>query len=70
MEVQVNRTGRIVVGIIAIVASLASAGWSVKWFVEGRIKHGLLFAAVFVVLLLFGIIMMRSSGKSGGGASA
>jgi hypothetical protein len=33
-------------------------------------KHGLLFAGIFVILLLFGIISLRSGGRTTGGAAA
>lgn len=58
-----RKTGSLVVGIVSLVLSLASAAYSLKWFIPGRIKHGLLFAAIFVVLFLFGLIMIRAGGK-------
>ena len=58
-----RKTGSLVVGIISLVVSVASLAYSLRWFIPGRIKHGLLFAAIFVVLFLFGLIMVRSSGK-------
>jgi predicted membrane channel-forming protein YqfA (hemolysin III family) len=58
------KTGSRVVGIVALVLSLASAGYGARWFAIGRIKHGLLFAVIFVILALFGLIMVRAREKS------
>ncbi|MGA2477194.1 MAG: hypothetical protein ABSG63_00405 [Spirochaetia bacterium] len=53
-----------VVGVISIVLSLASAAYGATWFANGRIKHGLLFAAIFVLLFLFGLVSLRAKGKT------
>jgi hypothetical protein len=55
-----SKTGSRVVGVISIVLSVASAAFGGYFFAIHRMKHGLLFAAVFVVLLLFGLITMRN----------
>jgi hypothetical protein len=55
-----SKTGSRVIGVISIVLSVASAAFGVYYFTLGRMKHGLLFAAVFVVLLVFGLITMRN----------
>ncbi len=52
------------IGAISIVLSLASAVYGAIWFAYGRPKHGLLFAAIFVVLVLFGIIALKAKGKT------
>ncbi len=55
-----------VIGIIAIVLSAGSAVGAIwYWFVSDppRTKHGLLFAAIFVILLLFGLVSVRARGK-------
>jgi hypothetical protein len=57
------KTGSRIVGIVALVLSLASAGYGAWWFSLGRIKHGLLFAVIFLVLVLFGLIMVRAREK-------
>jgi hypothetical protein len=59
-----SKTASRIVGIIVMVLSLASAAYGVYWFSIGRIKHGLLFAAIFVVLFLFGLIMIRARGRT------
>jgi hypothetical protein len=56
----VSKTGSRIIGILAIVLSLGSAAIGAYYFAIGRIKHGLLFAAIFVILFLFGIIIARS----------
>ncbi|MGA2976509.1 MAG: hypothetical protein ABSF77_14470 [Spirochaetia bacterium] len=58
-----SKTASRIIGIIAIVLSLASAGYGAYWFSIGRTKHGLLFAVIFVILLLFGLISVRAKGK-------
>ena len=63
-----SKTVSRVIGIIAIVLSVASAGGAVYyWFVADppRTKHGLLFAAIFVILFLFGLISVRAKGRAG-----
>jgi hypothetical protein len=52
-----------VVGIVAIVLSLGSVAVGVYYFLQGRIKHGLLFAVIFVILFLFGLILSLSKGS-------
>jgi len=58
-----SKTASRIIGVIAIVLSLGSAGYGAYWFSVGRIKHGLLFAGIFVLLLLFGLISVRSKDK-------
>ena len=58
-----SKTASRIIGIVAIVLSLASAGYGVYWFSIGRMKHGLLFAGIFVILILFGLISVRAKGK-------
>ena len=58
------KTASRIVGIIGIIVSLASAAYGVYWFSIGRIKHGLLFAVIFVILFLFGLIMVRARGRT------
>jgi len=58
-----NKVASRIIGVVAVVLSLGSAAYGIYWFSAGRIKHGLLFAAIFVVLLLFGIIALRAKGK-------
>ena len=64
-----NRTASRIVGVIAIILAAGSAVLTVFYWVgivvatEPRTKHGLLFAAIFVLLLLFGLIMLRSRDK-------
>ena len=58
-----------IIGIIAVIVSLACGAYGVYWFVLGRPKHGLLFAALFVLVLLFGIVQLRlSAGQKSQGA--
>ena len=70
-----NRTVSRLVGIIAIILSLGSAVLAAFYWLgtvvtdTPRTKHGLLFAAIFVILLLFGIMSLRSQGKSSGSPS-
>jgi hypothetical protein len=52
-----------VVGILAIVLSLGSVAVGVYFFLHGRIKHGVLFAVLFVILFLFGLILSLSKGS-------
>ena len=62
-----GRTASRIIGIVAIVLSVGSAGLAVKfWFLDNppRTKHGLLFAAVFVILFLFGLISVRAKGRA------
>ena len=68
-----GRTGSRVVGVAAIVLSLASAAVAVLYFASiiggpggPHMKHGLLFAAIFVILLLFGLISIRGGKKPAG----
>ena len=68
-------TGSRVVGVCAIVLSLVSAAVSVLYFASiiggpggPHVKHGLLFAAIFVILLLFGLISIRSGNRPAGQA--
>ena len=49
-----------VTGVISLVLSVASAVVGGLYFAAGRTKHGLLFAAIFVILLLFGLITVRA----------
>jgi hypothetical protein len=72
-----NRTAAKLVGVVAIVLSLVSAVFAAFYWIGivvatgPRTKHGLLFAGVFVILLLFGIISLRSgSGKAAGTPAA
>ena len=59
-----------IIGIIAIVVSVLLGGYGVYWFVLGRPKHGLLFAALFVLVLLLGIVQLRlSASQKAQGAS-
>jgi hypothetical protein len=63
-----SRTASRIIGIVAIVLSAGSAGLAVKyWFIDNppRTKHGLLFAAVFLILFLFGLISLRARGRAG-----
>ena len=70
-----NRTVSKVVGVIAVVLSLGSAVLAAFYWLgtvvtdTPRTKHGLLFAAIFVILLLFGIMSLRGQGKSSGDPS-
>jgi len=72
-EYQMNRT---VLGIAAIVLSLVSAALAAFYWIGivvatgPRPKHVLLFAVIFVILLLGGIIALRSRGRASGGAAA
>jgi hypothetical protein len=59
-----SKTVSRIIGTIAIVFSLASAAYGAHWFVIGRTKHGLLFAALFVILFLFGLILVLAKGKT------
>jgi hypothetical protein len=69
-----TRSASKVVGIIAIILSVVSAVFAAFYWLgtvvtdTPRTKHGLLFAAIFVILLLFGIISLRGTGKSTGSA--
>ena len=71
-----NTTAAKVVGIAAIVLSLVSAVFAAFYWIGivvatgPRTKHGLLFAGIFVILLLFGIISLRSGGRSAGSSAA
>jgi len=71
-----NRTVSKVVGVVAVVLSLGSAVLAAFYWLgtvvtdTPRTKHGLLFAGIFVVLLLFGIISLRSQGKTQESAGA
>jgi len=59
-----------IIGIVAVVVSVLLGGYGVYWFVQGRPKHGLLFAALFVLVLLFGIVQLRlSAGQKTQGAA-
>ena len=62
-----SRTASRILGIVCMVLSVGSAGIAVKyWFLDNppRTKHGLLFAAVFVILFLFGLISVRARGRT------
>ena len=65
-----NRTASRIVGVIAIILSLGSAVLAAFYWLgtvitdQPHTKHGLLFAAIFVILLLFGIISVRAKGRS------
>ncbi len=61
-----SKTASRIIGIIAIVLSVGSAAGAVYyWLIANppRTKHGLLFAVVFVILFLFGLIMVRAKGR-------
>jgi hypothetical protein len=63
-----SKTASRIIGIIALVLSVASAGGAVYyWLIADppRTKHGLLFAAIFVILFLFGLISVRAKGRAG-----
>jgi hypothetical protein len=53
-----------VIGVISLVASVASAIYAVSWFMHGRPRHGLLYAAIFAVLVVIGLICVRVKGRS------
>ena len=59
-----NKTVSRVVGVLAIVLSAGSLAAGIYYFIHGRIKHGLLFAVVFIVLFLFGLILSLSKGPA------
>jgi hypothetical protein len=65
-----NRATSKVVGVIAVILSLVSAVFAAFYWLgivvsdTPRTKHGLLFAAIFVILMLFGIMSLRSQGRS------
>ncbi len=67
---KMNRTTSKIVGVIAIILSLGSAALAVFYWMgtvvtdQPHTKHGLLFAGIFVILLLFGIISVRAKGRS------
>ena len=65
-----NRTTSMIVGIVSIILSLVSAVFAAFYW-SGTVitdtphtKHGLLFAGVFVILFLFGLILVRGKGKT------
>jgi hypothetical protein len=57
-----------IIGIASLVLSVGSAVVAVLYFSAGRTKHGLLFAAIFVILLLFGLITVRAKAPAAGQA--
>ena len=63
-----NKTLSRVIGVIAIVLSAACAVVSVLYFSDviagHHMKHGAAFAVAFVVLLLFGVILIRSRAEA------
>ncbi len=48
------------IGIISFIVSAAALAYGIYYFVVGRPKHGLLGAAVFVVLFIIGLVLVRS----------
>jgi hypothetical protein len=70
-----NRTASKVVGVIAIILSLLSAVLAAFYWLgvvvdqRPRTLHGLALAAIFVILMLFGIMSLRSRGTSAGDGS-
>ncbi len=62
-----SKTVSRVIGIVAIVLSVGSAVISVLYFSDvipgHHMKHGLAFAAIFVILFLFGLISVRARGS-------
>lgn len=64
-----SKTGSRVVGIISIVLSVCSAVATVYYIVgTNRPKHALLFAVIFIILLVYGIVSVRAKGKSAASA--
>jgi hypothetical protein len=65
-----NRTTSIILGIVSIILSLGSAALTVFYWLgivitdTPHTKHGLLFAGIFVILFLFGLILVRGKGKT------
>ncbi len=60
-----SKTGSRVVGVISIVLSICSIAAAVYYMVGTyRPLHALMFAAIFVVLLVYGIVAVRAKGKS------
>jgi hypothetical protein len=59
-----SKTGSRVIGVISIVLAVGSAVLGGYYFALSRTKHGLLFAAIFVVLLVFGLLQMRNKTKT------
>jgi hypothetical protein len=59
-----SKTASRILGILAIVLSLVSAAVSVLYFADAipghHMKHGAAFAAIFVILFLFGLISVRA----------
>jgi hypothetical protein len=70
-----NRAASKVVGIVAVILSVVSAALAAFYWMgmvvtdTPRTKHGLLFAAIFVILLLFGIMTLRSPRRTPVGPS-
>jgi hypothetical protein len=63
-----SRTGSRILGIIAIILSVASAVVSVLYFSDvipgHHMKHGAAFAVIFVIQFLFGLISVRARGRA------
>jgi hypothetical protein len=55
------------IGILSMAVSLGLAGVAVYYFANGRVKHGLLFSAIYVFLFLFGLIQVRAKGPAAPG---
>lgn len=52
-----NKLSSLIVGIVSVVLSAGSAAAAAHyWFSAYAPKHALLFSAIFVVLLVFGIL--------------